>query len=39
MAGVYETPYVIFVAIVILFFAMTTAMRLFGAEAVPASSR
>jgi len=39
MAGVYETPYVIFVAIVILFFAMTMAMRLFGAEVVPASSR
>jgi len=39
MAGVYETPYVIFVAIVILFFAMTMAMRLFGAEVVPGSSR
>jgi Na+/H+ antiporter NhaC len=35
MAGVYETPYVLLVAMVILVIAMTTAMRLFGAEAVP----
>ena len=38
MAGVYETPYVLLVAIVILFFSMTTAMRLFGSETVPDSS-
>jgi Na+/H+ antiporter NhaC len=38
MAGVYETPYVLLVAIVILFFSMTMAMRLFGSEAVPDSS-
>ena len=38
MAGIYETPYVLLVAIVILFLSMTTAMRLFGAEAVPDSS-
>ena len=35
MAGVYETPYVLLVAIVILFIAMNTAMRFFGAEIVP----
>jgi Na+/H+ antiporter NhaC len=35
MAGVYESPYVLIIAIVILFFAMTTAMRLFGSDSVP----
>ena len=34
MAGIYETPYVLLVAMVILIFAMTTAMRLFGGPAV-----
>jgi Na+/H+ antiporter NhaC len=38
MAGIYETPYVLLIAIVILFVAMTTAMRLFGAETIPAAS-
>jgi hypothetical protein len=37
MAGVFETPYVLLVAILILFFSMTTAMRLFGSEALPSS--
>jgi Na+/H+ antiporter NhaC len=32
MAGFYETPYVLFVAIAILFVSMTTAMRLFGTD-------
>jgi Na+/H+ antiporter NhaC len=35
MAGVYETPYVLPVAIVVLILAMTTAMRVFGTAAVP----
>lgn len=35
MAGVYETPYVLLIAIVVLFIAMTTAMRFFGEETVP----
>ena len=37
MAGVYETPYVLFIAIVVLFISMTLAMRFYGAEVVPAS--
>ena len=37
MAGIYETPYVLVVAIVILVFAMMTAMRLFGKPAVPST--
>ena len=32
MAGVYETPYVLFVAIIVLFISMTLAMRFFGEE-------
>lgn len=32
MAGVYQTPYVVFVAIAILFVSMTLAMRFFGEE-------
>lgn len=36
MAGIYETPLVLFVAIFVLAIAMTTAMRLFGSEALPA---
>jgi Na+/H+ antiporter NhaC len=36
MAGVYETPLVLVVAVVVLAIAMTTAMRLFGSEALPA---
>jgi Na+/H+ antiporter NhaC len=36
MGGVYETPYVLLVAMVILFLTMTTAMRMFGADALPA---
>jgi Na+/H+ antiporter NhaC len=35
MAGLYETPLVLFIAIVILFITMTTAMRLFGHPVVP----
>ncbi len=32
MAGIYETPYVVFVAVIILFISMTLAMRFFGEE-------
>ena len=39
MAGIYETPYVLFVAIIILFISMTLAMRFFGAEVVPTSTK
>ena len=39
MAGIYETPYVIFVAIIVLFISMTLAMRFFGDEANAASSQ
>ena len=35
MAGLYQTPYVLLVAIVILFLAMTTVMRLYGKPVVP----
>ena len=35
MAGLYETPYVLAIAIVVLFISMTLAMRYFGSEAVP----
>jgi len=35
MAGVYETPYVLLIAIVVLFIAMTTVMRFFGTEVIP----
>jgi Na+/H+ antiporter NhaC len=35
MAGFFETPYVLFVAILILVISMTTAMRLFGEEIPP----
>ncbi|MDH3441460.1 MAG: Na+/H+ antiporter NhaC family protein, partial [Gammaproteobacteria bacterium] len=35
MAGIYETPYVLLIAIVILIIAMTTAMRIFGEPVVP----
>jgi Na+/H+ antiporter NhaC len=35
MAGVFETPYVLFIAIVILFISMTLAMRFFGEEVIP----
>lgn len=38
MAGVYETPYVLFAAIVVLFASVTLAMRFFGTEAVPQSN-
>ncbi len=38
MAGVYESPYVLLVAIVLLFVVMTTAMRFFGAEDIPPTS-
>ncbi len=39
MAGVYESPYVLFVAMIVLFISMTLAMRFFGAEIIPASER
>jgi Na+/H+ antiporter NhaC len=32
MAGIYETPYVVFIAIIVLFISMTLAMRFFGEE-------
>ena len=32
MAGVYESPYVVFVAVIILFISITMAMRLFGED-------
>jgi Na+/H+ antiporter NhaC len=35
MAGLYQTPYVLFIAMVILFIAMTLAMRLLGSEVIP----
>jgi Na+/H+ antiporter NhaC len=35
MAGVYETPYVLFLAVIILFISMTLAMRFFGEEIHP----
>jgi Na+/H+ antiporter NhaC len=39
MAGIYETPYVIFIAIIVLFISMTLAMRFFGDEANAATSQ
>ena len=39
MAGVYETPYVLFIAIIVLFVSMTLAMRSFGEEVVAASGK
>ena len=39
MAGVYETPYVLFVAIIILFISMTLAMRFFGEEVMSAPGK
>lgn len=39
MAGVYETPYVLFAAIAVLFVSVTIAMRLFGEDTVPQSNR
>ena len=39
MAGIYETPYVLLIAIVVLFVSMTLAMRFFGSEVVPDSRR
>ena len=38
MAGIYQSPLVLIVAIVILILAMTMAMRLFGEDVVPESS-
>ena len=38
MAGIYETPYVLFVAMIILFISMTLAMRFFGEEVLPSST-
>ncbi|NOX70637.1 MAG: hypothetical protein GXP15_15710 [Gammaproteobacteria bacterium] len=35
MAGLYQTPYVLLVAMLILFVAMTVTMRLFGAGLIP----
>jgi hypothetical protein len=32
MAGVFETPYVVFIAIIVLFISMTSAMHFFGEE-------
>ncbi len=38
MAGIYETPYVIFVAVIVLFFSVTLAMRLFGSAVVSSTN-
>jgi Na+/H+ antiporter NhaC len=35
LAGIYESPYVLLVAIIVLFLSMTTAMRYFGEEVIP----
>ncbi len=35
MAGVSETPYVVFIAVIILFISMILAMRFFGEEIHP----
>ncbi len=37
MAGMYETPYVLFIAMIVLLASMTLAMRIFGEEVTPAS--
>jgi Na+/H+ antiporter NhaC len=37
MAGIYETPYVLFIAIIILFVSMTLAMKFFGEEVTAVS--
>ncbi|MCH7834952.1 MAG: Na+/H+ antiporter NhaC family protein, partial [Proteobacteria bacterium] len=39
MAGVYQTPLVLFVAMVILFVSMTLTMRFLGSEVIPQASR
>jgi Na+/H+ antiporter NhaC len=39
MAGIYETPYVLFIAMIILFISMTLAMRFFGEEVIPAPEK
>ena len=39
MAGIYETPYVLFVAMIVLFISMTLAMKFFGEEVIPASGK
>ena len=39
MAGLYQTPYVLIVAMVVLFIAMTLAMKIFGTEAIPQGNR
>lgn len=38
LAGLYETPYVLGIAVIVLYVAMTLAMRLFGARVVPEST-
>jgi Na+/H+ antiporter NhaC len=37
MAGIYETPYVLFVAMIVLFISMTLVMKFFGEEVIPAT--
>ena len=39
MAGLYQTPYVLIVAVVVLFIAMTLAMKIFGTEVIPQGNR
>lgn len=39
MAGVYQTPLVLFVAMVILFVSMTLTMRFLGSEVIPQPGR
>ena len=35
MAGIYQSPYVLFIAIVVLFISMNLTMRFLGAEVIP----
>ena len=39
LGGIYESPYVLFIAIVVLVISMPLAMRLFGSDVVPLSKR
>jgi site-specific recombinase len=39
LAGIYETPYVLLVAILLLWISMTLAMRFFGEEVSPATKQ
>lgn len=39
MAGLYQTPYVLFIAMVVLFISMTLTMRFLGSEVIPQPAR